>query len=335
MTQAPSALIASHLTRTYSGRNVVDDVSLTLEPGEVTALVGQSGAGKTTLLRLLAGMERPSSGSVISGQTILSDSSKFIPIEKRRIGLVFQDFALFPHLNVVGNVAFGLKKYSKIERRDLAEKWIDALGLSHRATAYPHQLSGGEQQRVAIARALAPSPVAMLLDEPFSGLDPSMREHVRHVALDAVRAAGVPAMLVTHDASEVLVHADKIAILASGRLLQCSHPDSAYAQPTSEAAARALGPLHKLARDMFPQELQAQLPPGKIIHYRPEAIAIDQTSSIKLPLSRWRLAGALTEITLKHGEVELFAAARRTTGLSIGDEIPIRIDPDLVYSFED
>jgi iron(III) transport system ATP-binding protein len=279
-------------------------------------------------------MERPTSGSVISGDTTLSDATTFIPIEKRRIGLVFQDFALFPHLNVIGNVAFGLNKYPKPERRALSEKWIDILGLSHRSNAYPHQLSGGEQQRVAIARALAPSPVAMLLDEPFSGLDPSMREHVRHVALDAVRAAGVPALLVTHDAAEALVHADKIAIIDAGRILQCSHPDSAYAAPLSEVAARALGPLYKLARSEFPKDFQTLLPQGDMLHYRPEAIIVDPTSSTKLPIARLRLAGALTEMTLKHDQSELFAAARRTTGLNIGDEIPIRIDPDLVYSFD-
>ncbi len=334
MIKAHKALATSKLTRTYNGRNVVDSVSLTLEPGEVTALVGKSGAGKTTLLRLLAGMEKPSSGSVNSGEDILSNTSTFVPIEKRRIGLVFQDFALFPHLTVLGNVQFGLNKLPKPVRKATATKWIEQLGLGHRIEAYPHQLSGGEQQRVAIARALAPEPVAMLLDEPFSGLDPSMREHVRHVALDAIRSAGVPALLVTHDASEALVHADKIAIIDAGRLLQCSRPDTAYANPTSEPAARALGPLHTLARDAFPLEMQANLPKGEMLHYRPEAISIDAKASLSLPITRWRLAGPLTEMTLKFGNIELFAAARRTTSYKIGDLVSVRIDPDLVFSFE-
>lgn len=313
---------------------MVDNVSLTLQPGQVTALVGKSGAGKTTLLRLLAGMEKPSAGEVRSGDETLSSTSTFIPIEKRRIGLVFQDFALFPHLSVIRNVVFGLNKLPKSERKLRATRWIEELGLSHRINAYPHQLSGGEQQRVAIARALAPEPVAMLLDEPFSGLDPSMREHVRHVALDAVRRAGLPALLVTHDASEALAHADKIAIIEAGQLLQCSRPENAYANPVSEAAARALGPLHSLRRSAFPDGMQPHLPTGGTLYYRPEAISIDETSPIKLPISSWRLAGPFAEMTLMHADTKLFVTSKRTSNYKIGDLVPVSIDSDLVFSFD-
>ena len=159
------SLLADGVSRIISGRAVVDQASLSRAPGEVTALIGPSGSGKTTLLRMFAGMERPDQGVMRAGDVVLSDPSRFVPVEKRRIGLVFQDFALFPHLTVLGNVMFGLQSVAKPERETRAQAWIDRLGLTHRRAAYPHHLSGGEQQRTAIARALALEPVAILLDE--------------------------------------------------------------------------------------------------------------------------------------------------------------------------
>jgi iron(III) transport system ATP-binding protein len=328
-------LKAAGLTKRYGDRDVVSDVNLDLNPGEITALVGMSGAGKTTLLRLYAGMERPSHGRVLSGETELSSPANLVPIEKRRIGLVFQDFALFPHLDVLKNIAFGLQHLPKEDRVKHAKRWTERLELSHREDAYPHHLSGGEQQRVAIARALAPAPVAILLDEPFSGLDPSMREHVRHVALSAIREANVPSLLVTHDASEALVHADKVAIIHEGQILQCDRPDVAYTQPNCLESARALGPIHTLAKSHLPEEWQTKTPDSETLHYRPEALRIDPNSKISLKLTRWRLAGALTEMTFQYGNSELFMSARPNRKLNIGDEVPVDLDPSLVFNFPD
>lgn len=328
------ALIADSLSRTFSDRTVVDTASLRIEPGLVTALIGPSGSGKTTLLRMLAGMERPDSGSVHTGDSILSGPQDFVPIEKRRIGLVFQDFALFPHLSVLGNVMFGLQSLPKPERVSQADIWIDRLGLSHRRDAYPHHLSGGEQQRTAIARALAPDPVAILLDEPFSGLDPAMRDQVRSAALDAVRAANIPALLVTHDASEALVHADQIAVIHEGKILQTDSPETLYRTPVSEQVARALGPVHRITAQSLPESWRAQLgTASETVHYRPEAIRIGE--GLPLAIVRTRLAGAITEIELKLSESEsIFAACQPDRALQVGETVQASLDPDLVFDFK-
>ena len=328
-----TALSATGLSRTFGDRTVVDGADLTLQPGLVTALIGPSGSGKTTLLRLLAGMERPDSGRVVSGERVLSTPDAIVPVEKRRIGLVFQDFALFPHLTVLGNVMFGLQNLVKADRVARAQTWIDQLGLSHRRDAYPHHLSGGEQQRTAIARALAPEPVAILLDEPFSGLDPAMRDQVRTTALTAVRTAGIPSLLVTHDASEALVHADRIAVIDAGRILQVDTPDAIYRAPNSAKVARALGPVHTIAAHALPEPWRGQLPSKTgTLHYRPEAIRIG--NGTPLTVTRARLAGAVTEIELQLTEKDsIFAACQPGQPLQVGDTVEASINPNLVFEF--
>ena len=327
------ALIASSLSRAFSGRNVVSEASLTIEPGQVTTLIGQSGSGKTTFLRMLAGMERPDSGRVTAGELELSGPGAFLPVEKRRIGLVFQDFALFPHLTVLGNVMFGLQKLDKATRLTRADTWIERLGLSHRRDAYPHHLSGGEQQRTAIARALAPDPVAILLDEPFSGLDPAMREQVRAAALDAVRTAQIPALLVTHDAREALVHADKIAVIESGEILQTGTPDAVYRTPTSLNVARALGPMHEIAVSALPNPWRQHLSTSSdTVWYRPEAIQVG--SGEALTVFSTSLAGPVTELglTLSDGSA-IFAACQPGLTLAAGEQVGVSINPDLFFDF--
>lgn len=326
-------LVATGLSRSFSGRAVVERADLSLEPGLVTALVGPSGSGKTTLLRMLAGMETPDAGSVHSGDAVLSGPGTFVPIEKRRIGLVFQDFALFPHLSVRGNVMFGLQKSPKPERAAQADIWIERLGLSHRGDAYPHQLSGGEQQRTAIARALAPDPVAILLDEPFSGLDPSMREQVRTAALDAVRTARIPALLVTHDASEALVHADRIAVIHDGTILQSGTPENVYRKPQSAQVAKALGPLHSVATDALPDTWRAQLAGGSTtVYYRPEAIRVGD--GLELTISSIRLAGAVTELELELSPTEtIIAASQPDRALQVGETVQVSLNRELVFDF--
>lgn len=326
-------LIATSLHRSFSGRPVVQDASLELASGRVTALIGQSGSGKTTLLRMLAGMERPDAGSVVAGDRTLSAPGTFLPIEKRNIGLVFQDFALFPHLTVHGNVMFGLQKLDKPERVRRAEDWLERLQLGHRRDAYPHQLSGGEQQRTAIARALAPEPVAILLDEPFSGLDPAMREQVREAALDVVREAEIPALLVTHDAREALVHADTVAVIDSGKILQTDQPDTVYLSPNSLTVARALGPVHQVSAAALPEALRATLPfHADTIWYRPEAVMIGTGTPLTVESSR--LAGSVTEIGFRLSETEqLFAICQPGQVLSSGDQVQVSFNPDLFFDF--
>lgn len=326
-------LIADQISRSFGTTAAVESASLTLNPGEITALIGHSGSGKTTLLRLLAGMERPDHGQILSGETVLAGATQHVPIEKRNIGLVFQDFALFPHMTALQNVMFGLRTAAKHDRIKIAETWLDRLGLTSRRDAYPHHLSGGEQQRTAIARALAPNPVAILLDEPFSGLDPSMRDRVREAALHAIRDAGMPALLVTHDASEALVHADSIAVIDRGKILQTGTPDALYHQPQCLEVAQALGPVHSVPRAVLPEQWRATLGSAvDAVHYRPEAIQLGSGAPVTVRGSK--LAGAVTEVALAIDETHtVYAACQPGAPLRPGDHIEATINPALVFDF--
>jgi iron(III) transport system ATP-binding protein len=240
------ALMLDGVTRFYGGRAVVNSVSLAVPGGKVTAMLGASGSGKSTLLRLIAGLERVDAGAISIGGAPLSGPGIHVAPEARRIGMVFQDFALFPHLDAAANVAFGLTQTDKAERRRVALAWLARVGLERRAGAFPHQLSGGEQQRVALARALAPQPRAILLDEPFSGLDPALRGELRETALTAIAEAGATAVFVTHDSDEALYVADHLAVMNAGRLVQAGPPREIYERPSGLDAAAALGPVNRL-----------------------------------------------------------------------------------------
>lgn len=331
----PQSLIAEGVSRRFRAQVAVNQASLELIPGKITALVGPSGSGKSTLLRLFAGLERPDTGRILSGDRVLSDARTALPVEKRKIGLVFQDFALFPHLSAVQNVMFGIRGLSKPEQHAAAEAWLDRVGLHHKCDAYPHQLSGGEQQRTAIARALAPRPVAILLDEPFSGLDPSMRDQVREVAIAAIKTANIPALLVTHDASEALVHSDEIAVIDAGEILQTGAPESVYRTPASLAVAKALGPVHSVTAAALPDTWQRQLQTASgTLWYRPEAVQLGDGA--EFPILRTRLAGPITEYELALSDTErLFAACQPGTVLRNAETLGVRIDPDLFYDFGD
>jgi iron(III) transport system ATP-binding protein len=239
-----SIVALSGVTRAYDGARALDGVSLTAPEAQVLVLLGPSGSGKSTILRLVAGLEPVDAGEVRIGDEVVSAPGRTLPAEQRRIGMVFQDYALFPHLNAAANVAFGLDKLARAEREDLALRWLGRVGLKHRALAFPHELSGGEQQRVALARALAPKPRAVLLDEPFSGLDPVQRAELRDASLAALAETRTTTLFVTHDAEEALLVADRLAILKDGKLLQEAAPREAYDKPASVDAAAALGPIN-------------------------------------------------------------------------------------------
>lgn len=230
--------------RVYGSTAALDDVSLTAPEAKVLALLGASGSGKSTILRLIAGLEPLDAGEIRIGDELASSAARSIPTEQRRVGMVFQDYSLFPHLNAAANVAFGLDKLSRAEREQQALRWLDRVGLQHRANAYPHELSGGEQQRVALARALAPKPRAILLDEPFSGLDPVQRAELRDATLATLAEARTTTLFVTHDAEDALQVADRLAILKAGRLLQEAAPREAYDHPASLDVAAALGTIN-------------------------------------------------------------------------------------------
>jgi iron(III) transport system ATP-binding protein len=238
---AAAEIALTQVSRRYGARAVVNNATLVAPAGRVLALLGPSGSGKSTILRLIAGLEAPDAGEIRIGDETVSSPRKLTPPQARRLGFVFQDYALFPHLDALANVGFGLHALPAAERAPLAQRWLDRVGLGARAHAYPHQLSGGEQQRVALARALAPSPRAVLLDEPFSGLDPALRAQLRDVALAALSETGATIVFVTHHADEALLVADRLAVMKDGRILQADDPRAVYAAPSCIETAAALG----------------------------------------------------------------------------------------------
>jgi iron(III) transport system ATP-binding protein len=243
---ATPALVVEHLGRRYGSAVALDDVSFEVAPGEMLCVLGASGSGKSTLLRLVAGVERPSSGRIELRGVEVAGPAGCVDAEARRIGMVFQDYALFPHLTVAANVAFGLKGQPAAQVRQRVGAMLERVDLARHAGSYPHMLSGGERQRVALARALAPRPQLLLMDEPFSSLDGPLRETVRQHTIGLLRDTGTTTLVVTHDPEEALRIADRIALLDRGRLVQCATPEALYRHPAAPCAARVFGPVNEL-----------------------------------------------------------------------------------------
>ncbi len=234
MNQIPRLEI-KNLTRVIDGKTIVEDVSLTIMPGQVTCLLGPSGCGKSTTLRMIAGVDMQDSGEIWVDGSLICDTVFRVPPERRSIGLMFQDFALFPHLSVADNVGFGLKG-GRDEKRNRVEVLLDKVGLRRMIDQFPHALSGGEQQRVALARALAPKPRIMLMDEPFSGLDNRLRDDIRDETLAILKAEEAAVLLVTHEPEEAMRMADEIALMRTGRIVQRGAPYNIYNAPIDREA---------------------------------------------------------------------------------------------------
>src|SRR6266508_310497 len=234
-----------HVTKRFGADRppATDGLSFTVESGRILALLGPSGCGKTTTLRLIAGFETPDQGRfAIAGQTVAdADRGIHVEPEARGVGVVFQDYALFPHLTIVQNVGFGLEGTSRSERRARVAQVLDLVGLTDFAGRYPHELSGGQQQRVAVARALAPAPTLILLDEPFSNLDADLRAQMRDEVEKILRATGTTAIFVTHDQEEAFTIADQVGVLDQGRLEQVGAPEVIYHNPATPFVAEFVG----------------------------------------------------------------------------------------------
>jgi iron(III) transport system ATP-binding protein len=234
--QPPLRLKVKNLVRAFGGKRVVNDLSLDIAAGQVTCLLGPSGCGKSTTLRMIAGVETLDSGIIEIDGTVMADGPKSRPPEARSVGLMFQDFALFPHLTVAQNVGFGLSGAAS-DKALRVDALLERVTLSGFGSKHPHQLSGGEQQRVALARALAPRPKVMLMDEPFSGLDNRLRDGIRDATLDILKAEGTAVLLVTHEPDEAMRMGDEIALMRDGAIVQRGAPYNIYNAPVDREAA--------------------------------------------------------------------------------------------------
>ncbi len=318
------------VSKNFGSVNAVEDASLTLSDGEFLALLGPSGCGKTTLLRLIAGFERPDSGRItLRGQT-LADSGVHVPPQKRRIGLVFQDYALFPHLNVEKNVAFGVGRRGGGKVKEM----LSVVGLAGLERRMPHELSGGQQQRVALARTLAAAPDLVLLDEPFSNLDPTMRVRVREEVRDILMEVGTPSILVTHDQDEALSLGDRVAIMLDGKIDQVGTPEDVYSQPTTEAVALFIGDPNIL--DGASDGTTVSFAMGQVrgdgasgavrVMIRPEEIAVDDGGDVDAVVERVEYFGHDEVVTARLATgTEVRLRRMPGGGLDAGDSIKLKL----------
>lgn len=323
------------VTRAYGKKTAVNGASLTLTRGRILGLLGASGSGKSTLLRLIAGLEPVDDGDIrIDGETV-SSPGRAIPPEARRVGIVFQDFALFPHLTVAENVGFGLKGQPAPTRGATVEALLERVRLADRAGAFPHALSGGEQQRVALARALARDPAVILLDEPFSSLDGPLRVEVRDDLIRTLRDHGASAIIVTHDAEDAMIMADDLALMDAGRVIQTGTPHDLYTRPTTVAAARLLGPLN-LVRAEVRQGMAASvlgqvatsLPDGTAwMGARPTDLTLGAAEdAVQGTVVSVAFAGAYSLVGIAAGETSLLLHVTEPTPL-IGETVTVAAAP--------
>lgn len=250
-----NVLTIQKLSKKFGGRFAVNQASWSAQSGQIICLLGHSGCGKTTMLRLIAGLETPTEGSIQLERKVLWDPYQQVQAEERNIGFVFQDYALFPHLSVLENVMFGLKKIPKHERQSIAENALKHVSMSHHIHSYPHTLSGGEQQRVALARALAPKPHVLLMDEPFSNLDHRLRDQIRQSTIDILKQTSTTTIIVTHDPEEALQIADQIILMHQGKIIQSGTPKQLYFQPKTLFAARYFSDLNEIKTQIQDQQL--------------------------------------------------------------------------------
>ncbi|XSG82695.1 MAG: ABC transporter ATP-binding protein [Methyloligella sp. ZOD6] len=295
--------------RAFDDQPVLQDIDLEIPAGEILCLLGPSGCGKTTLLRIAAGVERPSRGRVLLDGEEVTGPSRFVLPEKRGIGLMFQDYALFPHLTVLQNVAYGLRDLGRSEARREALLALERVGLASYAGQYPHILSGGEQQRVALARAIAPRPGVLLMDEPFSGLDSRLRDRMREDTLAVLHETKATAIVVTHDSEEAMRMGDRIALMRRGRLVQVGSAEELYTAPKEIFAARFFSDLNEI--------------PAKIVSGRAE-------SSLGNFPAQGYAEGAEVLVCIRQRDLKLLPAGEGTPGRMVdirflGDAVLIEI----------
>jgi len=345
------ATIAARLTyegvsHRYGDVVAVRDFSLDVAPGEIVCLLGSSGCGKTTLLRLAAGVEMPSRGRILIDGQEIAGSVRFLPPERRGVGLMFQDYALFPHLTNLANVMFGLKDLPRQDAEREARLALGRVGLTAYADVFPHMLSGGEQQRVALARAVVPRPSVLLMDEPFSGLDRRLRDEVREETLAVLREARVTCVVVTHDPEEALRMADRVALMRAGQLIQVDEPEMIYRRPVNLFAARFFCEMNEIAGTVRGGRVDTPLgifgahslpdDTDVIVAIRPQGIKI-RPAGLCIParLERRRFLGVvdLYEIAVNGLDKPLKARVREPVPVPAKSDIGLEIDPAEVLVF--
>ncbi|GAB1393122.1 ABC transporter ATP-binding protein [Rhodocyclaceae bacterium] len=350
-----SLLVLDHISHAYGRSAVVKDLSLKLGEGEIGCLLGASGCGKTTVLRLIAGFETPSAGRILLRDELIAEHERQVVPEKRHIGMVFQDYALFPHLNIAENIGFGLRDHATDKANTRIEELLAIVGLSGLDHKFPHELSGGQQQRVALARALAPRPHLLLLDEPFSNLDVELRERLSLEVRNILKQTGTAAILVTHDQHEAFAVADVIGIMHAGRIEQWDTPYNLYHRPATRQVADFVGqgvflPGQVIDRDTISIELgmlkshlplectQSCMACGKgcalDILLRPDDIVHDDHAPTKAEVTTKAFRGADFLYTLKLASgVQVLSLVPSHHNHAIGEHIGIRLDVDHVVAF--
>ena len=338
-----SASKASRTTTTAF--ETIRGIDLTVEPGEIVCLLGESGCGKTTLLRIAAGLERQSSGRVLLNDREVAGPNAFQAPEKRGVGLMFQDYALFPQMTILANVMFGLRALSKADAEKEALRVLERVGLERHAADYPHLLSGGEQQRVALARAIAPRPSVLMMDEPFSGLDRRLRQNVREETLAILRETRVTAILVTHDPEEAMELGDRIALMRKGRVVQIGPAEELYRRPIDLDAARFFCNVNEIEGDVQAGSLTTPLgtfaapglPDGPAVAaIRPQGILVETGvhPARGRVIERHFLGEVdLVELMVQGLEEPIMARMRGDLSPNPGTEVGIRVNADEVLIF--
>ncbi len=319
------------VTKRFDDVVAVDAATLAVDRGEILALLGPSGCGNTTLLRTIAGFEQPERGAVELGGRVVSDASRWVPPEHRRVGMVFQDYALFPHLTVAQNVGYGL---ARRERRSRVPGLLATVGLSGLAARYPHQLSGGQQQRVALARALAPAPDIVLLDEPWSSVDPQLRQELRDEVTAILRPLGVTVVLVTHDREEAFSLADRIALMRDGRIVQTGSPEGLYRRPATRWAAEFVGPanvLHGSTDHGRVHTVLGTVPAARVdgepvgVVVRPELLSLARDPAGAGHVVGREFRGHDVVYRLRVEDVELVAQRPSTESVEVGERVRVTV----------
>lgn len=342
-------LEVNNLTCGYGGGDVVKDVSFALSHGDIGCLLGPSGCGKSTILRALAGFLPLTGGGISLQSQQISLPGRTLAPEQRRIGMVFQDYALFPHLSIADNVGFGLRGLNKAEKRSKVMELLHVVHLQDLAENYPHQLSGGQQQRVALARALAPEPTLILLDEPFSNLDADLRRRLSLDVRDILKTLGISAILVTHDQQEAFAMCDQVAVLQSGEIQQWDVPYNLYHEPANRFVASFVGqggfvPGKAVGPDIIDSELGAlhgnrayNWPSGTLVDVliRPDDIVYDESSNLCPKVIEKTFAGTSTLYRFRCSEdTEFEALFRSHLDFHLGETVPVRVEADHLIAFE-